>query len=40
MLHAASLLVLLGFGFPSPADEKKVTIRFLGGAKKVPLEGL
>ena len=36
MLHALSLAILLC----CHVDEKKVTISFLGGAKKVPLEGL
>lgn len=40
MLRIASLLVLLGFTAPARAEDKKVTITFLGGAKKAPLEGL
>ena len=40
MLRAASLLFLIGFAVPAQADDKKVTITFLGGAKKVPLDGL
>ena len=40
MLRIASLFVLLGFTCPAQDEDKKVTITFLGGAKKVPLEGL
>jgi hypothetical protein len=40
MLRAACVLVLLGFALPARADEKKVTIKFFGGAKKTPLDGL
>jgi hypothetical protein len=40
MLRAVSLLVLLGLALPAYAEDKKVSFRFLGGAKKVPLEGL
>ena len=40
MLRIASLLLLLGFVCPAQAEDKKVTITFLGGAKKVPLEGV
>jgi len=40
MLRAVSLLILLGLASPANAEDKKVSIRFLGGAKKVPLEGL
>ena len=36
MLRVASLLVLLGLALPARADEKKVTIKFLGGAEKAP----
>jgi hypothetical protein len=35
-----ALLVLLVVAPPAKADDRKVTLRFLGGAKKVPLEGL
>jgi hypothetical protein len=38
MLRA--LLVLFVFALPAGAEDKKVTITFLGGAKKVPLEGV
>jgi hypothetical protein len=38
MLRA--LLVLFILALPANADDKQVTIRLLGGAKKVPLEGL
>jgi hypothetical protein len=38
MLRA--LLVLFCVALPAKAEDKKVTITFLGGAKKVPLEGL
>jgi hypothetical protein len=38
---AAALLVLLACAAPLQADEpKKVSVQFLGGAKKVPLEGV
>jgi hypothetical protein len=40
MLRWVSLLVLLGFALPARAEDKKVTVTFLGGAKKVPLDGL
>lgn len=40
MLHCVSLLVLLGLAIPARAEDKKVVITFLGGAKKVPLEDL
>src|SRR4051794_37528998 len=35
-----ALLVLLCLALPAKAEDKKVTITFLGGAKKVPLDGL
>jgi hypothetical protein len=38
MLRA--LLVLLCVALPARAEDKKVSIRFVGGAKKAPLEGL
>jgi hypothetical protein len=38
MLRA--LTVLLCFALPARAEDKKVTITFLGGAKKVPLDGV
>src|SRR5215207_6784127 len=38
MLRA--LLVLFVFALPAQAEDKKVTVTFLGGAKKVPLEGV
>lgn len=38
MLHA--LFVLFVFALPAQAEDKRVTVTFLGGAKKVPLEGL
>src|SRR5215207_8848530 len=38
MLRA--LLVLFVFALPAQAEGKKVTITFLGGAKKAPLEGV
>src|SRR5687768_12473145 len=38
MLRA--LLVLFVFALPARAEEKKVTVTFLGGTKKVPLDGL
>ena len=38
MLRA--LLVLFVFALPGQAEDKKVTVTFLGGAKKVPLDGL
>jgi hypothetical protein len=34
------LLVLFGLAGPSLAEDGKVTVRFLGGAKKLPLAGL
>jgi hypothetical protein len=40
MLCVVSILVVLGSAGPVHADDKKVAIRLLGGAKKVPLEGL
>src|SRR5262245_61648979 len=40
MLRLTAIAVLLGFVGPAQAEDKKVTITFLGGAKKVPLEGL
>src|SRR4051812_3811584 len=40
MLRATSLLILLGFAVPAQAEDRKVTVTFLGGAKKTPLEGL
>jgi hypothetical protein len=40
MPRLATLLVILGLAFPSHAEDKKVTVRFLGGTKKVPLDGL
>jgi len=40
MLRLVTLVVLLGLALPAQAEDKKVTIRFRGGAKKVPLEGL
>ncbi|MBP3959932.1 hypothetical protein J8F10_32210 [Gemmata sp. G18] len=40
MLRAASLLALLALTSPGRADDKKVTVRFLGGEKKTPIEGL
>src|SRR4051794_10910309 len=38
MLHA--LLVLVVFALPARADDKKVSVTFLGGTKKAPLDGL
>src|SRR5262245_30110472 len=38
MLRA--LTVLLCIALPAKAEDKKVTITFVGGAKKVPIEGL
>jgi hypothetical protein len=35
-----ALLVLLCSALPATAEDKKVTITFLGGAKKVPLDGV
>lgn len=40
MLRLTAIAILLGFAGPAQAEEKNVTIRFLGGAKKTPLEGL
>jgi hypothetical protein len=40
MLLTTSFLILLGCASPAPPDTKKVNIRFLGGAKKTPIEGL
>ena len=40
MLRAVSLLALLALTAPVRADDKKVTVRFLGGAEKAPLDGL
>jgi hypothetical protein len=40
MLRLIAVAVLLGCAGPAPAEDKKVTLTFLGGAKKVPLEGL
>jgi hypothetical protein len=40
VLRIASLFVLLGSAGPTQAEDKKVTITFLGGAKKAPLEGV
>ena len=40
MSRTVSLLVLLGGLCPVQADDKNVTLTFLGGAKKTPLEGL
>lgn len=39
MLRLVPLLVLLGVTLPARADDKKVTVTFLAGAKKVPLDG-
>src|SRR3954467_13743816 len=38
MLRA--LLVLFCIALPARAEDKKVTVTFLGGAKKAPIEGL
>ncbi len=38
MLRA--LLVLFVFALPAKAEDKKVTVTFLGGVKKAPLDGL
>ena len=38
MLRA--LAVLLCFALPAKADDKKVSVTFLGGAKKTPLDGV
>lgn len=35
-----TLLLLLCFALPLQAEDKESTIRFLGGAKKTPIEGL
>ena len=40
MVRVACVLVLLACAGPSLADDKKLTIRFLGGARKAPLDGL
>ena len=40
MFRATALFVLLAFTVPAQAEDKKVTITFLGGAKKAPLEGV
>jgi hypothetical protein len=40
MSRITAVLVLLGCACPIQADDKKVTLTFLGGAKKTPLEGL
>src|SRR5262245_50322025 len=40
MLRLTAIAVLLGLAVPAQAEDKKVTITFLGGAKKVPLDGL
>ena len=40
MLRLVALVVLFGMAFPARADERTVAIRFLGGSKKVPLDGL
>jgi hypothetical protein len=40
MLRWVSLLVLLGVALPARAEDKKVTVTFLGGAKRFPLDGL
>ncbi|HYH69455.1 MAG TPA: hypothetical protein VD866_32470, partial [Urbifossiella sp.] len=40
MLRAAVLLLLLASVCPARGDDKTVAIRFLGGEKKVPLDGL
>src|SRR5687767_632099 len=40
MFRLIACVVLLGFAGPARAEDKKVTVRFLGGVKKVPLEGL
>ena len=40
MLRLISVTILLGCSCPVQADDKKITVTFLGGAKKVPLDGL
>jgi hypothetical protein len=40
MIRVACVLVLLACAGVVRADDKKVAIRFLGGAKKAPLDGL
>jgi hypothetical protein len=40
MLRIITITALLASVCPAQADDKKVTVRFLGGAKKTPLEGL
>lgn len=40
MIRIVTLIVLLVLALPAHAEDKKVTVRFLGGAKKVPLDGL
>ncbi len=40
MFRLVACVVLLGFAGPARAEDKKVTVRFLGGVKKVPLDGL
>jgi hypothetical protein len=40
MLPLVALAVLLGCTNPAAAEDKKVTVTFLGGAKKARLEGL
>jgi len=40
MPRLIALVALLGFAGFAKAEDKKVAITFLGGAKKVPLEGL
>src|SRR5262245_44924109 len=35
-----ALLVLLCLALPAKPEDRKVTVTFLGGAKKVPLDGL
>ena len=40
MTRLIAVAVLLAFTVPAQAEDKKVTVTFLGGAKKTPLEGL
>src|SRR5262249_23018936 len=40
MLRLVAAAVILGSAVPAQADDKKVTVTCLGGAKKAPLEGL
>jgi hypothetical protein len=40
MIRLIAAAVLLTFTPPAQAENKKVTVTFLGGAKKTPLEGL